>query len=104
MYYSLDRTDIPDLKGVIEYRLNVIDWGEDRYSGQDIYLARKNEPGTAWFLADQYQKIQKAGGGNLYLRDFRHAQGKRLGSAMRNSIPPVTCQAEIYVSEKYSLQ
>lgn len=107
MYYSLTRSDIPDLMGVIEYRLKIIDWGESQYQvhdGHDVFLARKDEPGTAWFLVDQYEEIQKAGGGELYLSDFSHAKQKRLGSALRNSIPPVTCQAKIVVRERYSQQ
>ena len=101
MYYSLNRSDIPDLIGVIEYRLSITEWRTSKYLGREIHVERDDEPGTIWFLADRYEKIRKAGGELVELRDFHHADGKRLRSTMRNSIPPVVLQSEIFVTERY---
>ena len=101
MYYSQNRSDIPDLMGVIEYRLSIMEWGTSKYLGREIHVARGDEPGTIWFLADRYEKIRKAEGDLVGLDDFRHADGKRLGSSIRNSIPPVALQSEIFVTERY---
>lgn len=101
MYYSRNQSDISDLMGVIEYRLSIIEWRTSKYPGKEIHLERGDEPGTIWFLADRYERIRKVGGDLVGLNDFHHADDKRLGSTIRNSIPPVLFQSEIFVTERY---
>jgi hypothetical protein len=101
MYYSHAQSDISEMKGVIEYRLRIIDLQATKLHGNNIFLARENEPGVLWFLSDRYEKIIKIKHERLYLEDFYHAENKRLGSTMRNSIPPVVCNAKLIVTEHY---
>ena len=103
MYYSHNQSDIPRLKGVIEYRIHVSDWGLRRFERDDTYSARFDEAGTAWFLCDRYEKICKMDESQLRLSDFTHKYNKRLGSTMRNSIPPVACKAKIKIIESYPI-
>jgi hypothetical protein len=100
-YYSLSRSDIPALKGVIEYRIHVADWGLSKFMSSDAYPARFDEAGTAWFLCDRFEKICKRDNSQLLLQDFVHKYNRRLASTMRNSIPPVVCKAELKVIESY---
>jgi hypothetical protein len=101
MYYSRNRSDIPDLIGVVEYRLSIVDWSKSKFLGNEIHIERGDEPGTLWFLVDRFEVIRKVGGNLVGLNEFRHADGKRLGSAIRNSIPPVVLQSEIIVIDRY---
>jgi hypothetical protein len=101
MYYSFNRSDIPSLQGVIEYRMHVSDWGVDKFEGKGIYQARFDEDGTAWFLCDRFEKICKTDQRQLILSDFEHKYHKSLGSSMRNSIPPVICKAKIMIVDSY---
>jgi hypothetical protein len=101
MYDAEGLTDIPALKGKIEYRFHVNDWSGTRFSGEDIHLFRGDEDGKVWFLCDRYQEIAKADASLISLRDFSHVDNKNLVSTMRNSIPPVLCGANIHVIEQY---
>jgi len=101
MYYSYAQTDIPSLQGILEYRLHITNWGLDKYTGKDIYPARIEEDGTAWFLCDRFEKICRSDNQPLHLTDFVHKYHKALGSTMRNSIPPVICKTKIISIESY---
>jgi hypothetical protein len=101
MYYSQNQSDLPDLVGVVEYRLSIVEWSTSKYICKEIYIERDDEPGTLWFLVDKYELIRKVGGDFLGLNDFRHADYKRLGSTIRNSIPRVVLQSEIIITERY---
>lgn len=101
MYYSEGLTDIPFLKGKVEFRLHIRDWSDTKYIGRDILLSRGNEDGKIWFLCDKYREITLEGNTLISLMDFRHIQYKNLISTMRNSIPPVICEARIRTIENY---
>ena len=100
-YYSPRETDIDRLKGKIEYRVLVSDWSESIFFGDDIHSVRDDEDGTAWFKCSLFQQVRKADSMLLSLSDFNHRDGKRLGSTMRNSIPPVICDKTIAVVRQY---
>lgn len=102
LYYAVSRTDIPELKGRIEYRVRVRSWRPElKYDNGDILLERGNEDGTAWFLCDRFEEIAKRNGDLLTLTDFHHAYGKNLVSTLRNSIPPVRLQPQVKVLSAY---
>jgi hypothetical protein len=101
MYYSVGLTDVPDLKGRVEFRLHVDNWAETHFSGDNIYLSRGDEDGKIWFNCDQYQEIRNINNELITLDDFTHLHNKNLISTMRNSIPPVACDANIKVIEQY---
>lgn len=101
MYYSFAQTDIPLLQGILEYRLHISDWGLVKFTGKDIFRARFDEAGTAWFLSDRFEKICKSDKQKLHLSDFDHKYNKALGSSMRNSIPPVVSKTKIMVIDFY---
>ncbi|MBI3959321.1 MAG: hypothetical protein HY328_10980 [Chloroflexi bacterium] len=101
MYYSYNQSDIPSLKGVIEYRIYVSNWGHSKFDGPDVYRARFHEPGKIWFLCERFEKICKINNEQLGLPDFVHKYNKRLGSTIRNSIPPVVCKAKLKIINSY---
>ena len=97
-YNAKSRTDVPSLQGRVEFRVRVVSWRPNpKYGGNDIYVIRGDEDGTAWFLCDHFDEVVKENGDLLSLSDFSHAYGKNLISTIRNSIPQVILKTKIRV-------
>ena len=78
-----------------------VDWNENEYARGDIYTYPTTLDGKVWFLCDKFEEVSRISGGMLAFEDFQHAEGKNLGSCLRNSIAPAICVPKISVKKHY---
>lgn len=92
MYYTGRITDIPRLRGKIEYRIHVIDWRITNFFEESVFNARsEDEDVKIWLKCDKFEEIRNKYDQLLALDDFKHPHNKKLSSAIRNTIAPVVC-------------
>ena len=102
LYYTKGRTMDPYYQGKLRFRFHVIDWNKNMYIRDDTYTYPTTLDGKVWFLCDKYEEVSHKFGGMLAYADFRHPEGKNLGSCLRNSIAPAICVANnIKVKKQY---
>lgn len=102
MFYAAARTDIPELQGKIEFRLQVVSWRRVvRFMGEDVYRVREDEEATAWFMVDRFEELRREDGSLLSLQDFQHVHGRNILNVMRTSIPNVALLTPVRVIQRY---
>jgi len=102
LFYSAARTNVTELQGKIEFRLQVVSWRySTKFIGDDIYRVRGDEDATAWFMVDRFEELRRNDGSLLSLQDFKHAHGQNIMQVMRHSIPQVELTALVTVIGKY---
>jgi hypothetical protein len=103
LYYTKNRTEIADYRGRARYRFHVINWASQPFENESTYCRHTDDTARVWFLVDRYQEVQTTSSKMFAFEDFRHPEGKLLGSCMRSSITPAICEPEIQIIGQYPL-
>jgi hypothetical protein len=102
MYYRKGRTDIERLKGVVEFRIHVIQCFDAALERPDTHTQNFDRDEKIWFHCDGAEEIRTSTGGLLTLASFEHTEGKQLPSTIRSSIAPVIChEATVITGDTY---
>jgi hypothetical protein len=103
LYYTKSSTEEREWKGKLRYRFWVIEWQYEKYCNDNVYTFPSTLCSTIWFLCNRYEEVRREDGRFLSYEDFRHPQGKSLGSCLRSSIAPAICKldGELYISQTY---
>jgi hypothetical protein len=101
LYYTKSSSKEPLYQGKLRFRFHVIDWSENKFSRSDIYTYPTTLDGKVWFLCQKYEEVSRLSGEKLAYEDFRHPEGKTLGSCLRSSIAPAICIQQIKVNKFY---
>jgi|GEM_PF-7005681 len=100
-YYTKSSTQDPFFRGRARFRFHVIDWAPNAFRDSSTYFFPSHLEFKIWFKVDLFQEVGASGKRMLAYEDFRHPEGKNLGSCMRSSITPAVCLAEIQVLRQY---
>jgi hypothetical protein len=90
MYYTKSKTEEPESRGTVKFRVRVCSYSFSVINGDNIYTCQDNEPeATVWFRCDIVEELRNTDGSFLKSSDFKHAYDVDLLSSVRNSIAPV---------------
>lgn len=90
LYFSENRTEDELLRGVVQYRVRVIQHAFEAIADPGAFT-RTDAPDDrkVWFISDLVEEIRNTAGGYLRANDFEHPNGVKLTAAIRTSIAPV---------------
>lgn len=102
MYFTENSTQNATLQRVIKFRIMVLEHSSIGYGSRKDVFQYSFTSGTpkVWFLCSQLDEIRKVDTSFLTDSDFDHLEGKKLLSAIRNSIAPVRRLSPINIFQK----
>lgn len=102
IYYAIGKTKRASLAGRLEFRFHVSEWNRStNFMDSETHRERQDEDGKVWFRCSVAEEIRTTSGCLLSLDDFQHPEGKKLPSAIRNSISPAIRHATIEVRRSW---
>jgi len=103
LYFSKNKTYSAELRKKIPFRVRVIEIGADGFRNRtDVFQTPLAGEDKIWFLCDCIQEIRNHQGEYLTEENFSHCdRRKNFLCAIRNSVAPVRCNAEIHPTYSY---
>jgi len=94
LYNAKGSTADEYLRGVVKYRVRVVERSPTIITDNSIYVwDANNTDAKMWFKCDFTEELRNKSGELIKGGDFEHTKGKKLLSAIRNSIAPVKLKA-----------
>jgi hypothetical protein len=102
LYYTKSSTEELRYQGKLRFRFHVIGWNSYDYKSRfDVYTYPSTLDAKVWFLCDEAEEVSRISGGMLAYEDFKHPEGKNLGSCLRSSIAPAICIVKMSIRNQY---